>query len=186
MSTRHRSTSLKIVASVVFLLNLRVCLKPRRHILHTVIRRTSHETIVWNFSLVLKGPALGFWEDHVQSDPDISQVGDVFNRLEKQFDSPAHQRQIEALALSMTIEDIRKQNSCSRVAALGTLYHEVSRLNDQFPKEKRGETFRIRGLGDYTLMIIVHRYTWSRNAEEDVMQGKINIKTCTWSFLLPL
>ena len=54
--------------------------------------------------------------------------------------------------------------SCSGVAALRTLHHEVSLLNDQFPKEKRGDVFKIN-----TLMKIVDRYVWSRSAEEGVM-----------------
>ena len=54
------------------------------------------------------------------------------------------------------------------MAALGTLYHEVGWLNDQSPLEKRGETFKIN-----TLMKVVERFVWSRNTEEDVMQGKL-------------
>ena len=44
----------------------------------------------------------------------------------------------------------------------------VGRLNEQFPPEKRGETFKIN-----TLMKVVERFVWSRNADEDVMQGKL-------------
>lgn len=120
-------------------------------------------------SCILKGPALAFWNDHIQSDTTVTQVADVLSKLEKQFDSPAHQRQIESMALSLTVENIRKKNSCGRIAALGTLYHEVSRLNAQFPKLKRGEAFKVN-----TLMKIVERYIWSRTAEEDVMRDDIS------------
>lgn len=41
-------------------------------------------------------------------------------------------------------------------------------LNDQFPSEERGETFDIN-----TVMEIVERFVWSRNAEEEAMQGKL-------------
>ena len=93
----------------------------------------------------------------------------VFKALEEQFDTPAHQRQIESIANSLTIDNIRKQYNCSRIAALGILYHEVVRLNAQFPKEKRGEAFKVQ-----TLMKIVENHEWSRSAEEEVMQNSIN------------
>ena len=41
--------------------------------------------------------------------PQIAQVAFVFSMFEKQFDSPAHQRQIEAMTVSMSIEDIRRK-----------------------------------------------------------------------------
>lgn len=69
--------------------------------------------------------------------------------------------------MSITVEDIRKEEPCGRVAALGIVYREVSHLNEQFGKEMRGETFTINNL-----MKIVERYVWSRHAEEECMQGK--------------
>ena len=41
-------------------------------------------------SLVLKGPALGFWDDNIHGHPEITQVSDVFQRIAAQFHSPAH------------------------------------------------------------------------------------------------
>lgn len=120
-------------------------------------------------SAILKGPALNFWMEHINGNADYSELGSVFKALESQFDTPAHQKQIEALANAMTMEEIMKRKSCSRVAALGVLYHEVSRLNEQFPKVKRGAAFKTQ-----TLMKIVERYEWSRTAEEEVMQDKLD------------
>lgn len=119
-------------------------------------------------SAILKGPALNFWMEHINGRTEYSELGGVFKALEGQFDTPAHQKQIEALACSMTIEDTMKKHNCSRVAALGILYHEVARLNEQFPKVKRGNAFKTQ-----TLMKIVERYEWSRTAEEEVMQDSL-------------
>lgn len=63
---------------------------------------------------------------------------------------------------------MRQKQTCSRIAALGVLYHEVARLNEQFPTGKRGDAFRTQ-----TLMRIVEKYEWSRTAEEKVMQVAI-------------
>jgi hypothetical protein len=70
----------------------------------------------------------------------------VFQQLESQFDTPAHQRQIESLACAMTIKDMRKKKCCNRIAALRVLYHEVARLNDQFPKVQRDDQFKTQTL----------------------------------------
>ena len=69
----------------------------------------------------------------------------------------------------MTIEATREKHKCSRIAALGVLYHEVARLNEQLPRVKRGPVFRTQ-----TLMKIVEKYEWSRTSEEEVMQDKID------------
>jgi hypothetical protein len=121
------------------------------------------------FSCVLKGPALNYWMSHVEGKDEFTELGAVFRQLESQFDTPAHQRQIESLACSMTMEDARKKNNCNRIAALGFLYHEVARLNEQFPKVKRGDQFRTQ-----TLMRIFEKYEWSRTAEEGVMQDALS------------
>lgn len=66
------------------------------------------------------------------------------------------------------MEETMNKHSCSRIAALGVLYHEVSRLNDQFPKMKQGEAFKTQ-----TLMKIVEKYEWYRSADEDLKQEEI-------------
>lgn len=68
----------------------------------------------------------------------------------------------------MNIENFRSKYSFSCVAVLSTLYHDVSRLKEQFQKEKSGEIFKIN-----TLMEIVNRYVWCPSAEEVVWQGKL-------------
>lgn len=120
-------------------------------------------------SCVLKGPALSLWSSSIEHDPDCQELGAVFAKLESHFDTPAHQRQIEAMAGSLSLETIRAKNQCSRIAALGILYHEVSRLNDQFPVEKRGNIFKAQ-----TLMKIAERYEWSRSTEEEMMRNAIS------------
>ena len=120
-------------------------------------------------SCILKGPALWYWTSRIDGKLAFSELGAVFRELESQFDTPAHQRQIESLTLSMTIESTREKHKCSRIAALGVLYHEVARLNEQFPRVKRGPVFRTQ-----TLMKIVDKYEWSRTSEEEVMQDKID------------
>ena len=97
-------------------------------------------------SCVLKGPALNYGMSSIQNRPELTELGSVFRQLESQFDTPAHQRQIESLTLSMTIGDVRKKKSCSRVSALGYLYHEVARLNEQFPKVKSGGRISYAGI----------------------------------------
>jgi hypothetical protein len=120
-------------------------------------------------SCVLKGPALNYWMSNIEGKDEFTELASVFKQFEIQFDTPAHQRQIESLAYSMTLEEARKKKNCNRIAALGYLYHEVARLNEQFPKVKRGEQFRTQ-----TLMKIVERYEWSRTAAEEVMQDTLN------------
>jgi hypothetical protein len=107
--------------------------------------------------------------NHIEGNAEFTESGAVFKQLESQFDTPAHQRQIESLACSMTMEEARKWNSSNRIAALGFLNHEVARLNAQFPKVKRGDQFRTQ-----TLMKIVEKYEWSRTAEEEVMQDALS------------
>jgi hypothetical protein len=51
------------------------------------------------------------------------------------------------------MEYARKKNNFNRIAALVFLYHEVARLNEQFPNVKRGDQFRSQ-----TLMRIVDNY----------------------------
>jgi hypothetical protein len=106
---------------------------------------------------------------HVEGTDEFSESGAVFRQLGTQFDTPAHPRQIESLACSMTMEDAKKKNNCNHNAALGFLYHKVARLNEQFPKVKRGDQFRTQ-----TLMRIVEKYEWSRTAEEGVVQDAIS------------
>lgn len=58
---------------------------------------------------------------------------------------------------------------CGCIAVLRILYHEVSSLNGQFSKAKRGEAFKTQ-----TLKNIAKRYEWSRTTEEDVVQDKLS------------
>lgn len=132
-------------------------------------------------SFILKGPALNFWNSHIDGKPEYTELGAVFRELESQFDTPAHQRQIESLDSSMTMEAMREKHKCSGIAALGLLYHEVSRLNAQFPKLKRGPVFRTQ-----TLMKIVEKYEWSRTSEEEVMQDKLTTMSCIRSYRVVL
>jgi hypothetical protein len=69
-------------------------------------------------SCVLKGPALNYWLNHIDGKDQFTEFGAVFQQLESQFDTPAHQRQIKSLACAMTIEEFRKKRSCNRIAAL--------------------------------------------------------------------
>lgn len=62
-------------------------------------------------STILKGPALRFWTSRIDGKPAFSELGAVLRELESQFDTPAHQRQIESLTLSMTIESTRENTS---------------------------------------------------------------------------
>jgi hypothetical protein len=118
-------------------------------------------------SCVLKGPALNYWMSNIERKDEFTELASVFMQFEVQFDTPAHQRQIESLSYSLTLKEVKKKN-CNRISALGYIYHEVARLNEQFPKVKRGEQFRTQ-----TLMKIVERYEWSRTAEEEVMQDTL-------------
>ena len=120
-------------------------------------------------SCILKGQALNFWTLNIEQNPEHSELGPVFAKLESQFDTPAHQKQIEAMAGNLTMELTRQKHIINRVAALGILYHEVARLNQQLPKEKRGEPFKVQ-----TLMRIVEKYEWSRHSEEEVMRDAIS------------
>jgi hypothetical protein len=72
----------------------------------------------------------------------------------------------------MKIEDVRKKKCCNRIAPMGDLYHEVARLNDQFPKVKRGDQFKTQ-----TLIKIEEKHEWSRSAEEEVMQDSLGYDT---------
>lgn len=72
------------------------------------------------------------------------------------------------MANNLTMERTRKKHTGSRIATLVIIYNEVSRLNQQFPIEKRGEPFNVQ-----TLMRIVEKYEWSRNAEEEVITNSI-------------
>lgn len=105
--------------------------------------------------------------ENIDGCAEFSELGGVFRAVEAQLDTSAHQKQIEALANVMTVEDTMKKHSCSHVGAPGLLYHEVAHLNEQFPKVKRGNEFKTK-----TLMKIVECYEWSRKAEGEVMQGK--------------
>ena len=120
-------------------------------------------------SCILKGPALNYWTLNLEQNPEYTELGAVFSKLESQFDTPAHQRQVEAMAQNLSMDLTRKKHTCSRVAALGILYHEVARLNQQFPKEKRGPTFQTQ-----TLMRIVENCEWSRTSEEEVMRNQLS------------
>ena len=120
-------------------------------------------------SCILKGPALNFWTLNIEQNPEHTELGSVFAKLESQFDTPAHQRQIEAIAGNLTMELTRQKHTVNRVAALGIFYHKVARLNQQFPKEKRGEPFKVQ-----TLMRIVEKYERSRHSEEKVVRDAIS------------
>ena len=98
-----------------------------------------------------------------------TEMGSVFAKIESKFDTLAHQRQIEAMAENLAMGLTRQEHTVNRVAALRILYHEVARLNQQFPKEKRGEPFKLQ-----TLMRIVEKYEWSRYSEEEVMRDAIS------------
>ena len=112
--------------------------------------------------------------EYINDKAEFTELGDAFKALEDQFDTPAHQKQIEALTIALKMEDTMRKHSCSRVPALDLLYHEVSPLNGQFQKVKRGDAFKRQNL-----MKIVERYEWSRTAEEDVMQEKTNLRCTT-------
>jgi len=84
-------------------------------------------------SCILKGPALNYWTTNIEQNPEYTELGSVFSKLKGQFDTPAHQRQIEAMANNLTMELAKQKHSVSRFAALGILYHAVARLNQQFP-----------------------------------------------------
>lgn len=92
------------------------------------------------------------------------ELATVFKALEEQFDTSAHQRKIEELAQDMTMRKPQKSPNCSCTAAPGSLYHEITGLNRQFPKFKRGNDVKKQ-----TPMIIVEKYEWSRSAEENVL-----------------
>ena len=96
------------------------------------------------FSCILKGPALNFWTLNNEQNPEDTELGSIFAKLELQFDTPAHQKQNEALAGNLTMELTRLKHTVDRVAAFGILYREAARLKQQFPKEKRGEPFKSR------------------------------------------
>lgn len=107
-------------------------------------------------SSVLNGPALLHWSTHIQGRDTFAEIVAIFKELEGQFDAHAHRRQIESLAYYVTIEAVRKKQGCSRVSALGFLYHEVSRLNAQFRKFKQGGAFSTP-----SMMKSVEKYEWS-------------------------
>ena len=96
-------------------------------------------------------------------------MGSVFANLESQFDTPAHQRQVESMAGNIKMELIRQTHTANCVAADGILFNEVACPNQQFPKDKIGETFKVG-----TLMRIVENYEWSPHSEEEVMRGAIS------------
>ena len=73
------------------------------------------------------------------------------------------------MAQNLSMDFARKNHTCNRVAALAILFHEVARLSQQFPKEKRGPTFKTQ-----TLMRIVENCEWSRTSKEDVMQNQLS------------
>lgn len=79
---------------------------------------------------------------------------------------PGRLKQIEALALLLTIEYMMREHSYNHITALETLNHEVFRLSEQFPKVKRENKFKT-----HTLMKIVEQCEWSRTAEEEVMEN---------------
>lgn len=105
---------------------------------------------------------------------EYSELRAIFKALRAQCDTPAHKKQIEAIDHSMKKEDtIEKYNSL--VAALKIFYHEVSRLNEQYPQVKHGAAFRTQSLKK-----IVKRYIWSHTTEEEVMQDKLTYDSlCT-------
>ena len=59
---------------------------------------------------MLKGPALRYRNWRNDRKPAISEPSAVFGELESQFDTPAHQRPIESLTLSMTTEATREKD----------------------------------------------------------------------------
>jgi len=65
-------------------------------------------------SCILKGPALNFWTTNIEQNPEFTELGSVFTKLESQFDTPAHQRQIEAMASNLTMELTKQKHSVSR------------------------------------------------------------------------
>ena len=111
-----------------------------------------------------EGLALNFWTPKIEKNPEHTEMGSVFAKLESQFDTPAHQRQIEAMAENLTMELIRQKHKVNRVAALGKLSHEVARLSPQFPKEKR-RNFQSSDVNENC-----GEYEWSRHSEEEFMR----------------
>lgn len=59
-------------------------------------------------SSILKGPALNFWMENIDGQTEFSELNAVFKALKSQFDTPAHQEQIEELAKSMTMKEFMK------------------------------------------------------------------------------
>lgn len=90
--------------------------------------------------------------EYIDGHVKYAELGGVFKALKLQIDTPAHQNQIDALANLMIMEDTMRKHSCSRIAVLRILYHEVAHLNEQFPKVKKGSAFKTQ-----TLMKIVER-----------------------------
>ena len=64
-------------------------------------------------SCILKGPALTYWHSHIDGRPEFNEIGAILKTFESHFDTPAHQRQIESLALSLKIEDIKAKCSAT-------------------------------------------------------------------------
>lgn len=107
--------------------------------------------------------------EHIGSKSTYIELGAVFKELEAQLDTPAHQENIDALTLSLTVNDMVRKHSCNRIAALGIRYHEVFFLNERSIKVKRENGFKTQ-----TLEKIVEPYEWSRTTEEKVMQDKLS------------
>lgn len=119
-------------------------------------------------SKTIKGPGLNFWMEKINWNVEYTERGAFFKTLEVQLVTFAHQKKIEALASSLTMEDMIKRHDLSRFAALEMLYHEFSCLNAQLPNVYRGPSLKCQ-----TLMRIVDRYEWSCIAEGEVMQDEI-------------
>lgn len=64
-------------------------------------------------SAILKGPSLNYWMEAISNRPEYSEVNAVFRAFEQQFGNTAHQKQIEALLLSIIMENTMKKLSCN-------------------------------------------------------------------------
>lgn len=87
-----------------------------------------------------------FLGEKLNAKPENVEIGAVYKAFENQFDTPAQQRQTESLVGSLTLEDSRKKHTCSRFAASGIFYHELSRLYQQFSKIKISAAFQTQTL----------------------------------------
>lgn len=120
-------------------------------------------------SAILRGPALNYRMENINSRAELSELIAAYKELKKQFDTCTHQEQIEVVTLSMIMEEMMRKNNCGCVGSFGSLHHEVNHLIEQFPKVKRKDAFRTQ-----TFMKIVEKYEYSHSAGDDVRKDRIS------------